>query len=447
MPPPTRKQNSVANAVTTTTAPTTQSGVKGPALVIDLGSFETKIAFSDRLDNVQTFPTVVAYDKEKDVVEQEKQKGKKYEKPDFFVGKDALAKVKKTTGKKSNEPVFVLRYPYQRSLVLDWDQIEAVFNHAFQLVGASVPLERPVVLSMAAFTPEHQREGIASLLFELFQASHVTWNVPTTFIQQLNDPSKSALVAESGASVTHVSAVIARDAGNARLQAQRAHRVSIAGQDVTRYMARLMAESGYVLDPSEEIKVAQQAKSNLCYVCGDLKEELVLLKKDPKAFEQDLQLATGETMKLTRECFLAPEVLFDPSLAGVYQLEAQSVPQAIVEAIAGDKANKADLLSNIVLSGGTLLTTGMAERVQKEVSDLVKKQEGSIFDKNDHKLVSVKVVTGAAGSDNEPHDTLAVLRGAAKWVERGFIGTANVNWVSAEVYEKGGASSVLKNLF
>jgi len=374
---------------------------------------------------------------------------KKYEKPEFYVGKDALAKLKGTgTGKKSvsgkKEDIYVLRYPYQRGLVLDWDQIEAVFTHALQLVGAPVPLENPVVLTSAAFSPEHQREGIAALFFELYQAPYVTWNVPTAFIQQLADPSKSALVVESGASVTHVSAVIARDAGNSKVQAQRSHRVTVAGQDVTRYMSRLMSESGYVLDPAEDLKVAQMAKSQLCYVCGDLKEELVLFKKDPKQFEQELQLTTGETLKLTRECFLAPEVLFDISLAGVFQQEAQNIPQAIVNAIAGDRANKKDLLSNIVLSGGALLTTGMAERIQKEVSSLVKKSEGSDFDKNDSSLVSVRVVCGASGDDN---DTLGALRGAAKWVESGFKGSTHVEWIGQDTYSKGGASSVVKALF
>jgi actin len=442
MPPPIRKTTGSTSPSVSSSAPATKSGVTGPAIIIDLGSFETKVAFSNKLDKVQTFPTVVAYEKEKDVIEQERNKDKKYEKPDFYVGKDALAKMKNTgSGKKD---VYVLRYPYQRGLVLDWDQIEAVFTHALQLVGAPVPLENPVVLTTAAFSPEHQREGIAALFFELYQAPYVTWNVPTAFIQQLADPSKSALVVESGASVTHVSAVIARDAGNSKVQAQRSHRVTVAGQDVTRYMSRLMSESGYVLDPAEDLKVAQMAKSQLCYVCGDLKEELVLFKKDPKQFEQELQLATGETLKLTRECFLAPEVLFDTSLAGVFQQESQGIPQAIVNAISGDRANKKELLSNIVLSGGALLTTGMAERVQKEVSTLVKKLEGSEFDKNDSSLVNVRVVSGAS---REEHDTLGVLRGAAKWVESGFKGSTHVEWVGQETYSKGGASSVVKALF
>jgi actin-related protein len=451
MPPPVRRApSSISSPTTGSQAP--KDGPRGPAIVIDLGSFETKIAFSDRLDSVHTFPTVVAYEKEKDVVEQEKEKGKKYDKPDFYVGKDALAKVKSTgagkktvTAKKAPEPVYILRYPYQRGLILDWDQIEAIFTHALQLLGAPVPLDNPVVLSSSAFSPEHHREGIASLFFELYQAPYVTWNVPTAFVHQLADPSKSALVVESGASVTHVSAVLAKEACNPKIQSQRAQRMLIAGQDVTKCMSRLMSESGYVLDPSEDLKVAQLAKTQLCYVCSDLREELVLFKKDPKQFEQDLQLPTGETLKLGRECFIAPEVLFDPSLAGVFQQEGQGIAQSIVNVIANNKANKNELLSNIVLSGGTLLTTGMADRVQKEVSELVKKQEGAGFDKNDHKLVSVRVVTGSKNED-EP-DALAVVRGAAKLVENGFKGTTNVEWVSAETYTKGGASAVVKALF
>jgi actin-related protein len=175
-----------------------------------------------------------------------------------------------------------------------------------------------------------------------------------------------------------------------------------------------------------------------------LKEELALFKKDAKQFEQELQIPTGETLKLSRECFLAPEVLFDPSLAGCFQQEAQGIPMAIVTQIANNRTNKGELLSNMVLSGGAMLTTGMAERIQKEVSELVKKHEGLGFDRNDIKAVAVRVVTGA---NDDEHDALGVMRGASRMVERGFLGIANVDWVSSETYSKSGASAVVKALF
>jgi len=79
MPPPVRKVGT-STAPAPVSSPVPKSGVTGPAIIIDLGSFETKVAFSNKLDKAQTFPTVVAYQKEKDVVEQERNKDKKIRK-------------------------------------------------------------------------------------------------------------------------------------------------------------------------------------------------------------------------------------------------------------------------------------------------------------------------------------------------------------------------------
>ncbi|KAL0487454.1 actin [Acrasis kona] len=434
MPPPVRKAVVTPASPVASTVVEQSSGVTGPAIVIDLGSYETKVCFSDKIDQAQSFPTVVAYDKEKEVSEQEKQKGGKYDKPDFYVGKDALAKFKSGASKKSligkkagSTPIYVLRYPYQRGLVLDWDQIEAILAHAFKLVGVQAPIQVPVVLTTSSSCPPHQREGLSQLILDLFKATHLYYDVPAAFVQYAdNKNTKPSVVVDIGASTSSVTSVSTKDTVLSR--SKKSQVVLATGQEITKYLSRLMSESGYVLDPTEAIKVASSAKS-LCYVCQNLKEELVLFKKDSSQFDQELELPTGEKLKLNRECFLAPEVLFDPSLAGVYQQEAQGLAQLLCQ------VEPKEALSNVILCGGSSLLPGLADRVQQEVKDLLTKQGSA----NEAKQVNVTVLNP---SNAEENDTLNILRGAAALAEANFKSPNNpsIPWQTQ-------SSQVIKNLF
>ncbi|KAF9212793.1 actin, partial [Podila epicladia] len=68
------------------------------------------------------------------------------------------------------------------------------------------------------------------------------------------------------------------------------------------------------------------------------------------------------------ERFRAPEALFQPTLLG---LEAVGVHETTYNSIMkGDVDIRRDLYGNIVMSGGTTMYPGIADRMQKEITAL-----------------------------------------------------------------------------
>merc|ERR1711927_81487 len=81
--------------------------------------------------------------------------------------------------------------------------------------------------------------------------------------------------------------------------------------------------------------------------------------------EKSYELPDGNVITIGNERFRCPEVLFQPSFIGK---EAQGVDQTMFSTIMKcDVDIRADLYSNIVMSGGSTMYDGLAERLTKEM--------------------------------------------------------------------------------
>jgi actin len=80
------------------------------------------------------------------------------------------------------------------------------------------------------------------------------------------------------------------------------------------------------------------------------------------------ELPDGRTLNVANQRFRCPEVLFNPKMIGkeyegIHELTFKSIMKADVDV-------RKDLYQNIVMSGGTTMYQGIAERLLKEVSAL-----------------------------------------------------------------------------
>jgi actin len=144
-------------------------------------------------------------------------------------------------------------------------------------------------------------------------------------------------------------------------------RIDLRGRDLTEYMVKLLSEVGYNFASSAEREIVRDLKEQLAYVALDYDAEL-------KAYTESCQndkvyeLPDGRTLTVGNQRFRCPEILFKPSMigkdfVGIHELTFTSVMKADVDV-------RKDLYANIVLSGGTTMYNGIAERLQKEVTTL-----------------------------------------------------------------------------
>lgn len=139
--------------------------------------------------------------------------------------------------------------------------------------------------------------------------------------------------------------------------------------------------------------------------------------------EKMYELPDGQVISVGSERFRCPEALFQPSLIGK---EAQGVHQTTHDSIQKcDLDIRRDLYGNIVLSGGTTMYEGIADRMIKEISGLAASS------------IKVKVIA-------PPERKYSVWIGGSILSS---LSTFQSMWITKEEYDESGPSIVHRKCF
>jgi actin-related protein len=294
-----------------------------PVVVIDFGSGFTKAGFAGNDAPTIVFPTIIG-----------KPKGKGGP-GEILVGEAALTAADAA-----------LKRPIVRG-VFSFEDLPPVSAFVFQSLG--VKPENSTVL--VARPPGMPAKGLEQLARHFFDQLHVVALaiVSSSTLALLSTGRVTGLVAEVGYGITNVVPIFESfGIEHARITSE------LGGSDVDSTLRGLLKKIGM---SENDHAAVMEVKEQLCFV----------KRKEAEVEAVAYELPSGQKLSIGQERVAAPELIFDPSLVGK---ESAGLADAIAQSITRcDHFLREELMPNIVVSGGSSMFPGLAERVEADVSE------------------------------------------------------------------------------
>lgn len=258
----------------------------------------------------------------------------------------------------ANRSMLDISYPVENGIVRDWTGMKHLWDHTFYDTMKIDPTEHKILLTEPPRNPKENKKRMLEHMFETygFQGAKIQIQAVLVLISRGLD---QGVVVDSGDGVTHIVPV-----AHGYCPANLIKRFNCAGRHITKYLIKLLQIRGYPFNRTADFETVRQIKEKLCYIANDLETEKKLAL-ETTTLMSNYTLPDGRAIKLGRERFQAPEVLFNP---GLIDIEAPGIHQQLFDMIQEAPMDlRPNFYKHIILSGGSTMYPGMPTRLEKEM--------------------------------------------------------------------------------
>ncbi|OHS96974.1 actin [Tritrichomonas foetus] len=310
--------------------------MENATLVIDMGTSTTRAGIGGDSEPMTTLSTVLGRPRASSSYSDEE--------INFFIGSNVY----------KNTSTYSIHYPMSGRSIKDFDDF-ATFLHTLVTGHLNTsPGGHPLLLTVSPTETQENREALLQIIFETFKFPAFYPASPNTLALYASGTT-TGIVVDSGESGTYIMPIF-----ESYSIPYYSERLDVGGRHVTDILRKALIQRGYSLRPGTERDVLSELKSQICYIA----EDPTRVQDVPvKAFVT----SDGLEIRLTSQAFLAPEVLFKPSMAGCSQKGTALLLADVLSRV--DEDIRPALAQNIVLAGGSTLFPGYPERIERALED------------------------------------------------------------------------------